>query len=290
MERVHKVSNQDVNTLKETSKVDRSAPPKSIDEIDNQHKTESTSKQKSGKKWLLSCLIILVIIALGIAGYFAFKYNQLNNKVTSLTREQNITSTSKPEEGLSNNIEETSIHELTSDWNTYSNEYFGFEFRFPQNWVAYSETFDNPHKQVLVEKIQDLKAADPDCTGGGCFLGESPKRVFFIIEKLKINTIVEPDLEKKENENLSDWIKRYINNHNSQYYNNSTYNIVVTENLEINGNNAVKVEATIYTGAFVLGEYFIENEEFGIVSIGMWNNYGDNKNIFDQIISTFKFI
>lgn len=86
--------------------------------------TEPTLPQKTDRKWLLPGLIGLVVMALGIAGYFAYQNFQLK-------RGQSITTTTTPApaSGLL-----TSTPIPTTNLKKYTDKNYGFSFAYPQEW------------------------------------------------------------------------------------------------------------------------------------------------------------
>ncbi|MGB0757204.1 MAG: PsbP-related protein [Patescibacteria group bacterium] len=74
------------------------------------------------KKILIYAIIILVIFAAGSAGYVWYVGNS-----GQLSEQQSTTQTQDDKELITSDID-------TSDWQTYRNEEYGFEFKYPEGW------------------------------------------------------------------------------------------------------------------------------------------------------------
>ena len=84
------------------------------------HDAETTLPQKTGKKWLISVLIGIVVLSLGTASFFAYQIFQLKKEQPDLDQIIPMHTTSVS----------TTTPDPTSKWETYSgNEY---SFKYPQ--------------------------------------------------------------------------------------------------------------------------------------------------------------
>ncbi len=83
----------------------------------------------------------------------------INTVVGSEATTETVNQNTNSETGISNNEEATSVADEnteidTSDWQTYSNDEYGFSFKYPQDW--YLNQNNTKSIGVLVENINDL--------------------------------------------------------------------------------------------------------------------------------------
>jgi hypothetical protein len=78
---------------------------------------------------LIISLVIVEIVTLLIACYFAYQFNQLkkasNNQTSVAPSTQPIVTSPQPSSASNNE---------TNNWNTYTNNKFKYEFKFPSSW------------------------------------------------------------------------------------------------------------------------------------------------------------
>lgn len=85
MKQSNEVSNPETN-VPEVTQPQTGMPQQPVNVTPEQLPTEPTPPQKAGKKWLLPGLIGLVVIALSVAGYFAYQNFQLKKEQPSLAQ------------------------------------------------------------------------------------------------------------------------------------------------------------------------------------------------------------
>jgi hypothetical protein len=94
-------------------------------EVGKQLSVESTPTGKKGKKWLLPGLLSLVVIALGVVGYFVYQDWQLKKEVPS---QEQVSPT--PAEELP-----TPTIDPTAGWQSYNNDEYKFSFKYPSDYL-----------------------------------------------------------------------------------------------------------------------------------------------------------
>jgi len=109
MEKSNEANNLKTN-VPETTQPQTEIPQQSIDGTLEQPLTEFTLPQKNYKKWILPGLIGLVVITLGMAGYFAYQNIQLKKEQSRLTQPTQTpiaTITSKQESSQITDVEQS---------------------------------------------------------------------------------------------------------------------------------------------------------------------------------------
>lgn len=82
MKQRNEVSNPETNTP-EVTQTQTNIPQQPVEGTTEQPLTEPMLPQKTSKKWILPGLVGLVVVALGLAGYFAYQNLQLRNEQSS---------------------------------------------------------------------------------------------------------------------------------------------------------------------------------------------------------------
>lgn len=109
MKQGNEISNPETNTP-EATQAQPNIPQQPVEGTAEQPPTEPTSPQKTGKKWLVPGLIGLVVIALGVAGYFVSQNIQLKKgqpSVAQPTQAPVATTTPKQEPSQITDVEDS---------------------------------------------------------------------------------------------------------------------------------------------------------------------------------------
>jgi len=110
--------------------------------------------QGKPKNWSIIILVLLFLLALGVAGYFAYQNNQLkkgSQKIIKLIPSPKIVQPSPP-------------RDETADWNNYTNEEFEYSIKYPPNLY-------------LTEANNVLFTSEPEPEGGW---GPGPSEVICV--------------------------------------------------------------------------------------------------------------
>ncbi len=167
----------------------------------------------------------------------------------------------------------------TADWNSYTNEKYGYSFKYPKNCLYGPLSGDC--KQSLPEERPEeclcyLNAENPDEVSLGTFTGEKPilSGASFTVSHHSTDMYNPPD-----NADLIEWLKeKFI-----------TLDIPNEANIEIDGVLGAKIYIPQSPMAFSYEEIFFikDNKLFDINMIDVDNE--NNRELYDKILSTFKF-
>ncbi|OHB10858.1 MAG: hypothetical protein A3H60_01880 [Candidatus Zambryskibacteria bacterium RIFCSPLOWO2_02_FULL_44_12b] len=193
------------------------------------------------KHWTKTILIIVVIVIIGggIYGYTSYLSKE-GDGVQEIQESVTDTSTSSPT--------------LTTSWQNYRNEEYGFEFRYPKDWIQQTNYQDDP-SLVTVVSDPEIFAAIKDC-----YEGCGPDIWFFYYPN--------KDLEK------------YVSNKNNLIFDH--------KKITFANQNAYEATEGGYSSYFTI----LIQKDTAMYKI-LFFNRGAKKDLDDidnQILSTFKFI
>jgi len=223
------------------------------------------SKKKGKLEMLMRLLIILFLLCIsGAAGYTIFKNLNSNKETeqTSCTMEAKICPDGSSVGRTGPNCEfsacPTATPDATANWQTYTNEEYGFEIKYPNIWNIYysyggesfSECVDalNPNQNNNYDYLNLTiipQKLNPDCSPTS---GSDSQKIYI-------------EVFKNESQNLEATLDPY------------TF-------VNLNGINFLKQSMTSNNDTIRLGVNH-NGKYFGIF-------YENNDPIFDQIISTLK--
>lgn len=105
----------------------------------------------STMKWLL--IILVIIIVLG-GGYWAYVKYGKTSATTSTTSPSPATSL-KVSPSTSAAVSPTAYSTVPADWKTYTNEQFGFSFKYPSELTKEKDNVSNQATDVVFKKGSD---------------------------------------------------------------------------------------------------------------------------------------
>lgn len=213
---------------------------------------------------LLLLISGVALISLSLAGYLYWQNQQLSNKVTAPTQKPSVPQPVK-------SVDKTAIPDLIgANWKTFQDNDFGYALKYPENIFKYRDL-----------SIASLFAATSQPKGGNGpkFLGANDlwleaninKMTFFqSISELEAFIASNPGLSKAQKTSTT-----------------------------IGGSPAYKLAYQMQTGdagtssatEFFFRGMVIRNDSLYTISLSSWNQETLNRNaqLFDQILSTFKF-
>lgn len=242
--------------------------------MDNQ--TQPNQPVKTNWKYILIVAILAVIIGGGIMWW---------------VKKQEISFAPLPEIIKS----EKSVQDETADWKIYRNEEYGFEVKYPKNFQILNFESTVPFVNIPLI-IANAYIGERDSPGNGEMIVN-----FYIFNETW------PDLDNFVNARglPINGAEKVINDHNRLVGNYLPDGSEITENdvvfynnqVEIDGKTAVRqiLECRKFC-AFLNGkgvniDYFIkQNQKFYKIWAGLSEKNDNLENIFDQIISTLKFL
>lgn len=157
-----------------------------------------------------------------------------------------------------NQTSTTSLIEETANWKTYTNDYYNFTIQYPSDWVAGDDTSNKeaivPYEARVFFRPESLTPGDPNY--GTVTIG---------IEKSIMN--------------IDDYIKSVCESSNMPK------RCAVNNAIAISIGDISAKRMNNISGVISVDQVFIKKGEF----IYTFSSESNNKTIFDQILSTFKF-
>lgn len=215
--------------------------------------------------FLTILLSVLLLLAVSVAGFFAYQTQKLVSELRIKNEELRIATTVTPEptiEPVATNSAGAAT-DSTANWKTYTNNEYGFKFNYLEGWEVYAPVVEGgvlrlyAGPELIVNEIKRLFAS-ADGFGGGKFLT-------FTISEVEVEPV----------------------------YNSDEYSSTKMSQIKIAGVDASKYETDVIQDM----QGFSKGDKIESVVIPFRSNYlvislldYKYKDEFDQILSTFKFI
>lgn len=223
--------------------------------------TVPASPQKPKKKWLMPGIIGLLIVALGITGYFTYQYFKPQKEAIGPAPGDPIpTITTAP------------TPDPTAGWETYSGN--GYSFKYPKGLKSDTEAAGQGVESIRVQFIGPKQVASGR-TETSLFDGYS-----FVVTKISSNTTKTAQQQAQEER---------INSEENCGFDQST--ISPATQTQIAGINATQYSVTECFGDYTNSYLENNNNIYRITQLytGEEPEKQDYKTITNQILSTFKF-
>ena len=85
-------------------------------------------------------MFVVTLLSLALSGYLAYQNHQLNQKI-----------------GKSEEISPSPTTDPTADWKTYTNDVYGFSFKYPKSATLESTNFDNTDFNIMLSNLTGVK-------------------------------------------------------------------------------------------------------------------------------------
>ncbi|OGD57163.1 hypothetical protein A2V71_01925 [Candidatus Berkelbacteria bacterium RBG_13_40_8] len=113
-------------------------------------------------KWLW---IVLIVVVLGAAGYFGWYYLMgPGKKVETSTSTPTATTTTPSTNTTTPTTTTPTTTDKTAGWKTYTNETYGFSFKYPSSMTLSEKTWSKDGDEVIALTNTDSKTKTPDMT------------------------------------------------------------------------------------------------------------------------------
>lgn len=207
--------------------------------------------------------LVLIGVIIIIAGVWYYVDGRFSTAETNDSTAKVTTSSAKPKTSTTSS-DLSSKKDETKDWKTYIREDFGFSLKHPESW--YEDPYSDPNPVITNYDTSKDEAR-----------GYVPN-----LDKGKIKISISRN--SKQDKSLEKQVSEYLN---SPTYDNQTKTNSSSISTKVDGENAIKIEYKIDLGVY--GAVYIEKGNFFYV-VTSFNDYESNEKIFDQIVSTFKFL
>ena len=212
---------------------------------------------RSKPKHLLKiALIITVFLSLGTAGFFGYQYMRLKRQAAKLIP----------------TIAPFSTPDVTANWKTYTDPLNKFSLKYPSDWTSSKNTNNKNTYTQVVDLVKTLDSA---------FYSSDQTHVIWV-----------KDIDNPSNKSLKEIVQSGMldNNYGSL---SATYKITapIFSVTTTNGYQVYQPDAN-WPSAFGIKTVFIHNplnQSYAWLSLEPYDNQNLN-NIFNQILSTFKFL
>lgn len=199
------------------------------------------------KKSIIIILEICAIIVVSVFCYAVFVEQESDIPVQPVVND----------DAVDNKINEDDI---TKDWQVYRNEEFGYEIKYPSDWIC-------DDKSLSLLMFYDPVAQNQKRINGGSLIQGAKMEIY----------------SEKRNSQLS--LKDYVNTHHSE-------NVQILEEKEITINNIKAIQRKGKHWTTTMATYFQKDSIFYMIVIYIPQESSETKYIesYNQILSTFKFI
>ncbi|MFC1710079.1 hypothetical protein ACFL0F_00255 [Patescibacteria group bacterium] len=218
--------------------------------------------EKKGSNFILPLLILLLLVAIGAASYFGYKYYQYVYK-------KEPTSTT-----LTPTIVPVTSADPISNWNVYENSKYGYQIKFPDNW-EYNRGPGNVSDEELSDS-RSINVYDPE--------EDNPGTSFMI----DTNEFDQVGLSKNCID-LESCVGKAIDTFSSY-----TNDLLIPEDSKFLNQDAKTLSFIRKTDSYSQTWYhlfaILDDDLYHFSTYSNTDDYKDGKLIFDQILSTFKFL
>jgi archaellum component FlaG (FlaF/FlaG flagellin family) len=120
--------------------------------------TQTVDENPKKNNFLVILLFILMLLALVIAGFFAYQTQKLAKELSEFKNQNLTTPTSEPESTFPMYTEPNSP---TADWKTYTNTKYNFSFKYPFNF-GNEGVVSGPYSIKSSDSVDIISFSDPD--------------------------------------------------------------------------------------------------------------------------------
>ena len=217
----------------------------------------TNDQQPKPNSFLIILLTIISIISLSIAGFFAFQTQKLVKELALLRTE--LIPTTEPVATSS----AVATADPTSSWQTYTNQKYGFSFKYPLDWIVTPSPTTGEEFNIIVDKKSNKSEQG------------------FVPFQISINMTQDQEGQVILT-NLSEAKTYFLKN-----FDTST---VKTDNITLGGKSGIVLTGVMPgpgpgEGQFISYTLIELNNRILVLQLGNRSYQGS----FDQILATFKF-